>query len=368
MSRYQRCTVILILYGCIPLLAVFLSNAAWRNIITSLLLCALSALACRVIKRRCNRDMRHGQVAVLMTAFAVIAVVLYLFSGVIFGFSRVVLLASLVFVDVIPFAAIIISCEILRSVLISQNSRGITVWSYVLSVFADVFILSRSAIDTDFALHSLIAVIFPAVFANLLYHYVSSKYGALPNILYRIILTAYPYFVPLHPQMPEALLAVARMILPIFVLSFIYKLYQKRRREAPKKRSRLRTMISAATLVMSLAFIMLVSGVGRYKLLVIGSESMSGVMDKGDAVVYEKYTDQTIREGQIILFERDGIIIVHRVLKIETLNGKNRYYTKGDANDAADVGYVTDERIVGISAITLKYIGYPAVWARDLQF
>jgi signal peptidase I len=92
---------------------------------------------------------------------------------------------------------------------------------------------------------------------------------------------------------------------------------------------------------------------------------MANVIDRGDAVIYEKYDGQTIDEGQIIVFDYNGMTTVHRVIDIKTVNGVMRYYTKGDANKDAD-GYVTNKKIYGIVKLKLKYFGYPTLWVRDL--
>ena len=54
------------------------------------------------------------------------------------------------------------------------------------------------------------------------------------------------------------------------------------------------------------------------------------------------------------------------VVAIERIGNETRYYTKGDANDDWDVGYRTDQDIVGLTDIKLAYVGYPTLWLRDL--
>ena len=59
-------------------------------------------------------------------------------------------------------------------------------------------------------------------------------------------------------------------------------------------------------------------------------------------------------------------MIIHRVEKIENVDGVIRYYTKGDANESMDSGYITDAHIVGVINLKIKYIGYPTLWVRSL--
>ncbi len=111
---------------------------------------------------------------------------------------------------------------------------------------------------------------------------------------------------------------------------------------------------------------MLISGQFRFGALVIATDSMTGEINKGDMILYEKYDDQLIKEGQIIIFIQDKSKIVHRVVKIENIGGETRYYTKGDTNEDLDSGYRTASDIFGLTDVKLAYVGYPTLWLRDL--
>ena len=111
---------------------------------------------------------------------------------------------------------------------------------------------------------------------------------------------------------------------------------------------------------------MLVSNQFKYGSLVIATESMTGELNKGDVVIFESYNDHAVQEGQVIVFESNDSMIVHRVVKIEIINGITRYYTKGDANEDWDSGFILDSNIVGIANYKLPYLGYPTLWLRSL--
>ena len=115
-----------------------------------------------------------------------------------------------------------------------------------------------------------------------------------------------------------------------------------------------------------ISIVMLISGQFKYSAIVIATESMTGEINKGDLVLYERYDDQIIVEGQVIVFKKDKSTIIHRVVEIDVVNGQTRYYTKGDANELRDAGYITDSSIIGVTNIKLSYLGYPTLWIRDL--
>ena len=110
---------------------------------------------------------------------------------------------------------------------------------------------------------------------------------------------------------------------------------------------------------------MLISNHFRFGALVIATESMTGELNKGDIVVFDQDDDHIVTEGEIIVFEKDGMSVVHRVVKIEHINGTTRYYTKGDANETEDFGYITKSNIKGVVKAKLPYFGYPTLWLRS---
>ena len=102
-------------------------------------------------------------------------------------------------------------------------------------------------------------------------------------------------------------------------------------------------------------------------MLVIGSGTMSGSIDKGDAVVYEDNHGQSINEDDVVVFKDEkGVLTVHRVKKVTNVNGEYRYITKGDANDKEDDNFTTNKDIKGVVKFRIQYIGYPSIWVRDI--
>ena len=93
---------------------------------------------------------------------------------------------------------------------------------------------------------------------------------------------------------------------------------------------------------------------------------MTGEINKGDIIIYDRYESQSIKEGQVIVFLDHSSKIVHRVVEIQTIGEEVRYYTQGDANEDRDSGYRTDEDIIGLTDVKIAYAGYPTLWLREL--
>lgn len=188
----------------------------------------------------------------------------------------------------------------------------------------------------------------------------------MPNIVYRLIVLHYKYLFPVLPKIPSLLEVFVNILMPVLILFLVHALFTKKRRTESRVNRRTGNILSALFVAVAFLFAMLLSCQFTYGLLVIGSPSMTGTIDTGDAIIYRAYRGEIIKEGDIIVFQRNSIQIVHRVIYIQSVNGELRYFTRGDANDSMDAGYVTSDKIVGIVKTKIKYVGLPSLALRTL--
>jgi len=211
---------------------------------------------------------------------------------------------------------------------------------------------------------------FPAIISNLLYNYLSKRYGIYPNLVFRAITVLYAYTFSVVPAISDALLSFFNILLPIAVYLFIDVLYEKKRKYALGNKSVFIKILSVAltitVLIIMLGTVMLISNQFKYGAYVIATPSMTGELNKGDVALYEQLEDRPIEKGEVIAFDKDGIVVIHRVEKIETVNGITRYYTKGDANEDMDAGYILRSDIIGHVYFKIPYIGFPTLWMRNM--
>lgn len=356
------------LYICALLLVCLVPNDTLSNIIFACF-CALSAaIIFFKVKKRAIHGIEKKQVAAVMAALAVISITVYYFTGLRFGYVKVLLIPSFIWKYIIPYAVIIVASELIRNVIIDQRNKALTVLFYVVFVVLDVAVLSGSGVLESFGkFTNLVAlIIFPALTANLLYHYLSAKYGMLPGTVYKLIMLLYPYIIPIKPDMPSAMLAFFRMLLPLGIYLLMSAMYAKRHAVSSRRKVALQSTLGVVSLVILTAFVMLISCQFRYGMIVVATGSMSGELEKGDAIIYEQYNGQKIENGQVIVYEKNDSTIIHRVVDIKKINGVTRYYTKGDANDSVDSGYITADDIIGTATMKVKYIGNPTLWIRSL--
>lgn len=273
-----------------------------------------------------------------------------------------------IFLYIVPISFIIVGSEMLREVLIAQNSKVSSVFAYLICVITEVVcFFGFAGIRTFNNFMDLLGQRFlPAIIVNILFNYVSKRYGAKPNIFYRLIVTVLPIVISYESAIPDSLFAIAKLIFPLIVYWFIDSMYERKKRYALKKRGKLSLIGTVCFGVIIVLYVMLISCQFTFGMIVIGSESMTGEINKGDALIYKEYDDEILTKGTVIVFQKDGSRIVHRIVNIERVNGQNRYYTKGDFNEEDDDGYVTDAQIVGVAKFKIPYVGYPTLWIRSL--
>lgn len=356
------------------LFALFVPLGFSGRITVAILLLPLAVLMPLFVKKRDILSINKGQVLLILTVIALVYVMGYYLSGIHFGFYKnpYHLTVSNFFDFFLPIAAVILFTEIIRSVTLAQQNKPAYVLCWCSCIIADMLICSNLTSVTSFNRFMDLAAgaFLPAVLSNCLYHYLSKRYGIYPNLAYRLITTLHAYFLPVSSGISDSLLNLFRILIPIAIYFFIDALFEKKRLCALKKTKRSSRIISiictVLVVVVMIGTVMVVSNQFRYGAYVIATESMTGELNKGDVAICERYEDQTVREGQIIVFEKNGSVTIHRVLNIKIINGVTRYYTKGDANEDPDAGFITNADIIGIVDCKLPYVGYPTIWMRSL--
>ena len=256
----------------------------------------------------------------------------------------------------------------IRNTLLAQEKKSISFFVFVCAILVD-FLLEFTSFSTFNAFMDVVGLtVLPSIMFNLLYQNVSKNYGYKPTIIFRIIITIYAYIIPFLPSTPDPLVAMFKLLIPFLILSFIRLLYEKKKKYAKEsKPTKLGNIIFVCTILLMISFVMLISNQFKYGVIVIATNSMSGEINTGDVVVFKKTDeDDIISIGQIIVYQKNDSIIIHRVVDIKHIDGVLQYYTKGDANDENDDGYITKQEIIGYVNFKLPYLGYLSIELRQL--
>jgi signal peptidase len=94
---------------------------------------------------------------------------------------------------------------------------------------------------------------------------------------------------------------------------------------------------------------------------ILRSGSMSPAMPAGAAIVVEPAGAADVRPGDVITYRsasNRGLLVTHRVEELtQDDGGRLAFRTKGDANEEADAGLVTRDRLIGRVVFSVPHVG-----------
>ena len=259
--------------------------------------------------------------------------------------------------------------EVIRYLIVNIKVR--TKWQKLIvhmllitmCVFVDLAIAPKIYTFTTFTLvYEFIAMfLIPSIAKNILLNYLSKIGGYFLTFVYILIMDLYIYFLPVKPDLNMLLEAVVLLVFPYVVYNYVNQLNNKKtviKKKEKKKENKLVTIIS--TIIFAI-LVCLVSREFKYSMIGIGSGSMTGTINKGDAVIYKRYEKGENLKDRVIVFKRNNVMIVHRVFKAYSLDGEYVYQTKGDNNESADNWLVEEKDIIGTVERRVPLIAWPSV-------
>lgn len=290
--------------------------------------------------------------------------------GIYFGFYISKFRFSLEIIEkyIIPLLFFIIITEYIREKILFGNLKHKKILAFLILFFSDIIIniknYNLTQLNDFLEFTGYVACV--SIANNMLFNYISIRYGKNPNIIYRSITTIYVYLFPLIPNVHILFHTLIKLLLPYIIYSIIESTYYKKTYLEKQKENKFAKIINIILIILMLVITMLVTCKFKYGSLVIGSGSMTGTLNKGDMIIFEKYPGSGALNNQIIIFNKDDNIIVHRIVEIRNINGEKRYYTKGDANKERDEDYVIDDQIIGLYKFKINKIGELTLLFNDL--
>lgn len=348
---------------------LFISSTYLRIIIASILLICLLGVK-KFFHKKNIVSLYYKQAIVMLGLLSVVFLLIFYVLGLYFGYAKTTIPFSLLslFKIILPTAVIVIISEAIRSILLLEKSMISKVLTTMIMIFIDLTLYMSVSQMTNFeSLRNIISFsLLSSIANNLLWNYTSVRFGSGPAIIFKLVMTLYEFIIPVVPNVFLYFRCFLRIVYPYIIYLILEMSYSKNKFVVALKDKKRDNIVAVILLVVMISIIMLISCEFKYGLLVIGTGSMSDAIDIGDAVIYESYDAQKIKEQQVIIFQRENIKVVHRVVDIKEVNGVKRYYTKGDANKNNDSGYRTHEDIVGLVKFKIKYIGQPTLMLRDI--
>ena len=301
-------------------------------------------------------------------------IVLYL-SGIYLGFFKNGYSLTLfnILKNIIPIFLIILVSEFLRYCINvkGQKEKIVIVLSVLIFVLIDVSLqihLYQLQNKKDvFELFSYLVL--PSISKNILLTYLSIKFGYESSILYRNIMELTIYFMPILPDINIYLNAVLNFIFPLFLFYINYQNFNPKENQKDIRKKNFGYQITGGIVTCIFVIIVaLISGIFPIYALVIGSESMMPEINKGDIVIIKKLNGKQLmdlEERDILAFQYNKKVVVHRIIEIHEVNGNYTFKTKGDNNNTEDEGIIDEKKVIGKVISRVPYLGYPTVWLNE---
>lgn len=269
---------------------------------------------------------------------------------------------------IIPILLVIVSREIIRYI-IARNSEykklPIILFTIASILFTIVFQIRHFVNFEEFFIF-ICTIVLITIANELLCSYLSYNFGIVPTLIYTISLGIYSYILPIVPNLGNFLYSVIFLMLPFLIYIFTIGVVKYKLKDKDDSNNKIKMLFIILLLIFLSIIVVLVSGVFKHRMIAVASGSMFPVFDRGDAVIYEKEKDfDAYKVGEVIAFQKNGIIVTHRINSIGEIDGKKVIRTKGDANNAVDNYYVYDDELLGKIKYIVKYIGFPTVWLSE---
>ena len=298
--------------------------------------------------------------------------ILYYLIGLISGLARIPNYYTVngIFGIILPIILYTIVREIFRYNMLckADDSRICTIG--VILVFI-LFDLSNNlfylGFDSQYGLLRFVALLLlPAISENICYSYITKRTGYIPIIVFELIMTLYPYLIPIIPNPSEYVVSIIYLIIPVLFALRIGKFFNLKKDDripSDYHKRKYRGILGPALIV--LAMVYFYSGYFRFYAIAIAGNSMTPNLRKGDIVIVDqKYRDLEV--GDVIAFRQNKVIIVHRIIKIVEIDDEYFYYTQGDANNHMDDLVIDKDMVIGKTINRIPLVGYPTVWFGEM--
>lgn len=318
----------------------------------------------------------HKEFSQTVFIISIIYFIMYYILGLIIGYSYNVYSTSFIGIlrNIIVIVVPLLFREEVRSRFLFLNKKKfgiffITLLFIVLELFSSTFFTYS---NNEELFINFFSVFLPIVLENILLTYLAFIGIRSTVYAYFIPMLISRYFIPITLDVDWffALLFQLILVVVIFYVSFNEYLW-KEKRIYSYKTNKTNSVIYLFGVVLIVSFGLFVAGVFKYRPVAILTYSMEPIFTRGDAVIVEKLDDEEknkLKNGDIIQYQVDKTVVVHRIIKVKKEDNKKVYILKGDNNNAKDPKPVYMEQIMGKVLFSIPKVGYPSVWLSEFLY
>ena len=363
--------LILLIYLVILTFMINVFSNDFRNYSAILVLLLLLGFLCSFFGIKKDSNYLKGSAARIVTASLMTFMLIIYGLGIILGFSRGYFVKNvfLFLKNILPVLLITIEVELIRFMIVKNsytNKKAIIIFTLLSMVFNVLLELNIGVLNnSEDKFIFLSTIIFPIIAEECLCSYMTYKISMLPSLIYKLVIKLYIYILPIVPDLGDYIYSVLNIILPFVIYSILNKMVIRYEKEKQILKKVNRVVFTIPLTITFLILILLISGIFKYKMIAIASNSMSPTYRRGDAVIYEKIDVRDLEIGDILAFQKNDIVVTHRIVKIWKQGNQYYYTTKGDNNNTEDNFKTKDTEVLGRVKFIFKYIGYPTVFVSE---
>lgn len=300
----------------------------------------------------------------------------YYFSGLIFGFENSPYSHSVIAIlkNIWQSLVFVAFQEYVRHFLISNSNKSKIKLILITTLFiignVNFTILFSNFKTTELAFKYISSTILPLIFTNITYSYLTYVGSYKLTLWFRFPLEAMYIFLPIFPSLNWFLDGFIGITLPMVIFMFInYDHVKSVESISRRKLKKDNPFLMIPFLIVATIGVCFVIGLFKYEPMAIVSNSMSPTFDRGSIIIFEKLDEKQLENLElytIIVYRLDNIYVSHRIVKIQYMDGKPVYTTKGDNNVTEDPKKVSVSQIAGVVRANAPFVGYPSVWLNDI--
>ena len=365
------CIFILLYIFIANLKLIFLNNIIYYYIINPLFWLIL----CVFLKISIGKNRQSFKLEKKVRFYTYVAILIYIIiyalSGIFLTYGKNPYLTTFsgIITNLWIFGVEIVAKEYIRFQLI-QNVYGrdkikIAILLSAVYIVGDIGVwqFMTNTLSFAFVFRIIAQSIFPSLCKNILCSYIAINSSCYSAILYNLVTNLYFWIAPILPNSPWIMNAILDSSIAIILFLYIrfakYKSSKFVTKQELKDSDPKNIIILIILVILAILFAI---GIFPIKPIAIATGSMEKELMVGDVAIIQKVDAKDIVVGDIIEYTEDNHSVVHRVIQKKQVNGIYYFITKGDNNNTADSGYVTEKQVIGKVIFKIRYIGYPAIW------
>ncbi len=373
-SSEKKVAIIEIVALIIFLLDIFVTNRL-GSISLSILLGGIFLISIMFLGYEKSRQLFTKDVLMTIIIYCMFYYIITYISGIWLGFLRSGYNLKIIGIlkNTIPVILVIVTSEFLRYELVQKSKDRkllITLTCILFTIIDCVMVSYQYDLHTTSGLIKMLyASTLPLLSKNILLTYMTLKFGYKPSIIYRLFMEIPMFILPILPDIDLYVQTVLNLLFPEIIMYKLYREFKKKnKKESIRKNNKSEKIVTLSLVVLIILMVSLTSGIFKYYVLAIGSESMEPNINKGDIVIVEKLDSEdkrTLKVGEVLVYKHNDMVIVHRIVKVKEYNNKLYFNTKGDNNGEEDSWTIDEELVIGRASLKIPYLGVPTVWLNE---